>query len=185
MVASAHPPKYWRWVCAWTVCSNPQQIERTVDGLAPHSSILLNFRFWAIESWYSGEKASAKVDGIEIWAKTRSSSINCTGWTRYGGAFPNPWNGNSSDHKCFTDVSVLAPHSANSLTLTFGATVNQSVNDESWAVNRIRFDTPPPTPIPSFQDSLPGDSAEWSPAHTPQNTGDGYVHGPFALIPNK
>lgn len=116
------------------------QIFRTVDNLAPHSLLQLRFRYWAIDSWDNNERGEARVGGRVVWLKTRTSASNCNGWNRYGGQFPNPWNGDNINHKCYTDVNITIPHTSSSFTLTFRGTINQHRSDESWAVNRISLD---------------------------------------------
>ena len=107
------------------------QIFRTVDNLAPHSLLQLRFRYWAIDSWDNNERGEARVGGRVVWLKTRTSASNCNGWNRYGGQFPNPWNGDNINHKCYTDVNITIPHTSSSFTLTFRGTINQHRSDES------------------------------------------------------
>ena len=112
-------------------------------------NVRIQLRYWAIDSWDGGEAGRLKVDGVEVWSKTRQSYGNCDGgWTNAGSSagIPDPWNGNGNQI-CYYDVDVTVnvggTSTKNSFQLTLTADINSAKTDESWAFNRLKISKQP------------------------------------------
>ena len=89
-----------------------------------------------MDSW-DNEYAYLNVDGVRRWDLYRTDYNTCNnGWSPYSGSFPNPWNGDDAWDKCYYDVDVTVPHTASSLLLRIGSTIDSPTADESWGFSK-------------------------------------------------
>ena len=111
------------------------QVSKTFTSLPAHTSLKIQASFHFIDAW-TGESAylMASMDSSTqyyVWADTyragqASSAINMCG-ARYGEA------------KFLVPIDVVIPHSSDSVTLTFGTTLDQDPCDESWGVSKLHL----------------------------------------------
>ncbi len=77
------------------------------------------------------------VDGRNVFNRVKGS---CSfPWQTYNGVFPNPWNGDVTADKCFTNVDIVVPHTSWNMTLEVYSSVTQGLADESFLFDDIRI----------------------------------------------
>jgi hypothetical protein len=112
------------------------EVYKTYENLPSHSSLKAQLTFHFIDAW-TGEMAYLKANlgkngaNVMIWSETykagqASNSINVCG-------------GHYGEGQYATHVEVSIPHSASSLKLTFGSTLDQDPGDESWGVSNMQI----------------------------------------------
>lgn len=117
--------------CVFSVGS----VTKTFITLPPHTSLKIQATFHFIDAW-AGESAYliASMDDNSlyyVWADSyragqATSSINLCG-------------GHYGEAKFQVPIDVTIPHSLDTLTLTFGSTLDQDPCDESWGVSRLQL----------------------------------------------
>lgn len=109
-------------------------VSKTFTAIPPHSSLKIQASFHFIDAW-AGESAylMASMEGSQyyVWvdsyrAGQASSAINMCGG-RYGEA------------KFQVPIDVSIPHTSDTLTLTFGTTLDQDPCDESWGISKLQL----------------------------------------------
>ena len=61
--------------------------------------------------------------------------VRSNGWSLYDGVFLNPWL--NAEQDCYMDADVTVAHTANTMTLRFGANLDSPGDDESWAFSGL------------------------------------------------
>ena len=108
----------------------------TNPGWARPWGMRLQLRYWAIDSWDSGERAYVFVDDVEVWSFSRASSSGCSPFASYIGEsnIPAPFRGLA----CYFDVDVVVGLAGrSSFVLTLGSTIKSGAHDESWGFGRV------------------------------------------------
>ena len=65
--------------------------------IAKPSAVRIRLRYWAIDSWNTGERASIKINGVEVWGETRDVTPHLT--IAHGKNFGSTKNERSEDYK--------------------------------------------------------------------------------------
>ena len=104
-------------------------ISDTVSTLGiSHAEARLNLNYVKLDSW-DGETAYVQIDGTTVWSASLyyySGSEVC-GWNRgYAGSYDD-----------IEVVSEIASHSAATLTVLAGSTLNQDPYDESFGIDDV------------------------------------------------
>jgi len=104
------------------------EVSKTFRKLAAHKELRLKCNYHFIDAW-EGETAYAKVDHMYVWTdsydhNTAKAGINVCGAPAAEAKFAVP-------------IDVVIPHNATSVTVTFGATLDQSPFEQSWGVDDI------------------------------------------------
>merc|ERR1711998_284717 len=104
------------------------EVSKTFRKLAAHKELRLKLNYHFIDAW-EGETAYAKVDHMYVWTdsydhNTAKAGINVCGAPAAEAKFAVP-------------IDVVIPHNATSVTVTFGATLDQSPFEQSWGVDDI------------------------------------------------
>ena len=143
----------------------------TLTGLAPHSSVTLNFDFYAIESWDGNGPNGGGIDNFRV--DQNGSNILLTNFAnfRYGNTqafslatpnglgFANPPRSGAFDNghlgygvADFGDstyrLSLTFASSSPTLALAFTSLQNQPPGDEGWGLDNVRVSISP-VPEPS------------------------------------
>ena len=115
--------------------------EQTFRNLGMHSTLSLNFRYFAVGSW-DAERAVVWVDGERVWRSDEQSQGSCpSGWEAGGdvlmdrvSADPAPATSSPLDYRkvCYVDVSLVVPHYSDTVTLRFGSTLDEDVDNEAF-----------------------------------------------------
>jgi len=158
-------------------------IENTFGPFKRHSQLRLKARFWMIDSWDGYESGYIKVDGAIWWSQLRTVSavktLDGDTCVPYNGNFPNPWNGDAKEHKCYWDVDVTKEHTSTTAIVTFTSSNDQGVQDEAFGFNRLELSTDgEKIKMVLEAEDRPITPAGWTNAKTTM-TGDGLVHGPW------
>lgn len=109
-----------------------------LDGLPPHSSLIVDFTFLAIDSWDS-EVASMFISDTLVWSQMVKHSDS-----EHGNVCANDWSDN------FYTVSVEVEHFQETLDMVFQASINSAATDETWAIADVTVRTeldPSYTPV--------------------------------------
>jgi hypothetical protein len=105
------------------------EIDITVDTYAiSHTETWVELAYAKLDSW-DGELAYVEVDGTTVWSDNLyyyDGSEVC-GWNR-------GWSGSYDD---LHDISEITGHTAGSLTLVAGSTLDQSSTDESFGIDDV------------------------------------------------
>ena len=93
-----------------------------------HTEAWAEIEYIALDSW-DGETAYVQVDGTSLWSQSQnnhsSSYSEVCGWNRgYYGSYDSLWT-----------VSATLSHSASTLTLLGGSTLDQDAGDESFGLD--------------------------------------------------
>jgi len=105
------------------------EVHKTFHKLtAPHKELRLKANFHFIDSW-EGETGYAKLNNQFVWADTYDHTTAKTGINICGAV--------AAEGKFATPIDVVIPHNTSILTVTFGATLDQSPYDESWGVDDV------------------------------------------------
>jgi hypothetical protein len=102
-----------------------------LDLLPPHSQMTVSFTFMAIDEW-DGERASALVDGAEVWYDNFDTD-DTTAVELCGGSSGNKDN--------VVVVSKTFEHFGVGADLVFTATIDELYDDETWAVADVKVET--------------------------------------------
>jgi|GEM_PF-1032615 hypothetical protein len=95
-----------------------------------HSQSWVQLYYAALDSW-DGELAYVQVDGSTVWAQNQNNHstayMEVCGWNRgYLGSFDSEWA-----------VSQMGAHSASSISLLAGSTLDQDPTDESFGIDNV------------------------------------------------
>ncbi len=151
--------------------------EKTFRNLAMHSTLSLNFRYFGVGTW-DAERAMVWVDGELVWRSDELSGGSCSsGWAagsdvlmgskisedaegrrrrqlrKGGGHTPAPPPALNYGQVCYTDISLVVPHHSDSITLRFGSTLDEHVDNEAFFFGDITANIcaqlgPRPSPAP-------------------------------------
>lgn len=130
--------------------------EKTFRNLAMHSTLSLRFRYFGVGTW-DAERAMVWVDGEPVWRSDELSGGSCSsGWEAGGdvlmglssedvegrrrrrqlrsggGSTPAPPPALNYGQVCYADVSLIVPHHSDSITLRFGSTLDEHVDNEAF-----------------------------------------------------
>lgn len=94
----------------------------SLNSASSHTLARVSFIFWSMGEWSSGEKGYLDIDGTEVWAKERSDSYSCTGWTDCGLRFSDA----PQNVSCCQLVSRSFNHDANDMKITIGSNIGNS-----------------------------------------------------------
>jgi len=106
------------------------QVSKTFTNLPPHTQIRLNAKYMFIDSW-DGESGYAKVDNSLVWTETYN---HADGDLKHG---INICGNETPERKFGRTVDVTVPHTADSVTVIFGATTDEHPCDESFGVDAV------------------------------------------------
>jgi len=106
------------------------QVSKTFGNLPPHSQIRINAKYMFIDSW-DGESGYLKVDNNLVWTESYN---HAEGDTKHG---INLCGNETPERKFGRSIDVTVPHSAESITLVFGATTDEHPCDESFGVDSV------------------------------------------------
>lgn len=106
------------------------EASRVFGSIPTHTMIRITARFHFIDSW-DGESAYTKIDGEYVWVDSHVSNGSSDGLSICGGPHP--------DTKMGTLVDVSLPHTADSLNLVFGSTLDGNSCEKSWGVDDIHL----------------------------------------------
>ena len=98
-------------------------VTRSID-VVSGSQVRFQLVFWSVDSWDTGEKGYLKVDGVEVWSKTRSKWPDCTGWT-YADDTVAPeihtvHNDGDAPARCYSEVDVTVTVLSGSVVVEIG-----------------------------------------------------------------
>jgi hypothetical protein len=93
-----------------------------------HSKVLVRLDYYAIDSW-DGEMAYVEVGGWRCWER----------WPNMGQGGNNIC-GNSSGHRDAVYLAECAvPHTASTITVVVGSSLNQDPTDESFGIDDVEI----------------------------------------------
>jgi len=101
--------------------------QKSVSVLPAHTQLKLALDFRRIDSW-DGESGWLQLDGATVWTK---SGVYYNG-TQLCGAAPGNWVEEN------WPVAYQGAHSATSVTVRAGSTLDQNAYDESWAIDNAQ-----------------------------------------------
>jgi hypothetical protein len=93
----------------------------------PHSEVMVRLTYWFGDSW-DGEWAYVKLDNYSVWSRSRgynppgSENICGAGWTEF-----------------LENVEGTISHTANTIRVTVGSTLDQPANDEWWGIDNVEI----------------------------------------------
>jgi hypothetical protein len=110
------------WMNGSMSISNNSYSSQLFSAPFPHSSYHMEFQYYFYRTW-DGEIGYSRIDGATVWSQN---------WYY-------TWHGNGNSHWGTSSVNeeVSGAHSASTLSLQFGNTLNQSFSDEGSSVNSI------------------------------------------------
>jgi len=112
------------------------------------TEVTIDFRYWAISTWDTGETAQLLVNNSSEWSSTVASWNGVTSpWTLYSGV-QFPGNNHGRNLTRYQDISVSIAFSGTSLDVDFRGNLNQVETDESWAVSDINISDNSNAPVP-------------------------------------
>eukprot|EP00912_Choanoflagellata_sp_UC4_P000850 UC4_evm1s524 len=114
-------------------------ISKIYPNLPKHSKIRISLRYFAVDTWDSGEKAFVKIDGIEKWSRLRKNWRNCGSW----GTLNDLWS--PERKQCYVDIEKMIDHSDASATITIGVNhmnnyEGKNIDDEYWAFDSFKIE---------------------------------------------
>jgi hypothetical protein len=111
-------------------CKNVNgEVTKTYTGLPEHTHIRVQARYHFLDSW-EGETAFAKIDNKIVWTDTNDvRGLNPDTKSICGGEH--------ADSKFSVPVDVTTRHSADSITISFGATLDEHPCDESFGIDDV------------------------------------------------
>jgi len=106
--------------------NNVPWVQKTVDlsGI-PHTEVNAEAEFIKIDSW-DNHQFYVNIDGSRVWT---SANILYTEGTQQCGSGSASWN-----EEAYVGGGALA-HTADSVVVRFGSTIDQGATDESWGIN--------------------------------------------------
>ena len=115
----------------YKVLGSGAYVEKTFDliGAPAHGLVRVEFEFFFIDSWDSGEEARMYVDSELAWSS--ASDFHHHGGQNYCG-----WS--IFDDKPAVSVSADVLSSASNVTVRFTTTLDQDPTDESWGIQNVR-----------------------------------------------
>jgi hypothetical protein len=152
--------------------------EKTFRNLAMHNTLSLNFRYFGVGTW-DAERAVVWVDGERVWRSEELSGGSCSsGWENGGdvliniigedaegrrrqlrkGGCNNPPPPPALNYRqvCYADVSLVVPHHSDSITLRFGSTLDEHLENEAFLFGDVTADVCAPLAPRSSQPPLSG-----------------------------
>lgn len=104
------------------------EVKKTFENLPAHKMLRVVANFHFIDAW-TGEYAYSRVDDNYVWTDTYSheasaGSVNVCGRSTAEGKFAVP-------------IEVSIPHTGSKAKVSFGSTIDQDPDDESWGVSSV------------------------------------------------
>jgi hypothetical protein len=106
------------------------ELTKTFTKLPPHTHLRVTAKYMFIDSW-DGESGFMKIDGNTVWVQTHNHAeadakhaINLCG-------------GPAPETRFGIPIYVTIPHTAESATVSFGATLDEHPCDESFGVDSV------------------------------------------------
>jgi len=103
------------------------EVTKTFSGLPPHTHIRVQARYHFLDSW-EGESAFAKVDNRIVWTEVNDMR---------GLDLPSFCGGDHPDGKFSVPVDVTLKHSAESIVVAFGSTLDEHPCNESFGIDDV------------------------------------------------
>eukprot|EP00299_Pterocystis_sp_00344_P002641 c1297_g1_i1.p1 GENE.c1297_g1_i1~~c1297_g1_i1.p1 ORF type:complete len:264 (-),score=57.15 c1297_g1_i1:84-875(-) len=106
-----------------------KEVKKVFTGLAEHKFLRLQARFHFLDSW-EGEQAFAKLGDRVVWTDTNDVR----------GMHPNSLNicgGDHPDLKMSVPIDVTIPHTGDSVSVSFGSTLDEHPCNESFGVDDV------------------------------------------------
>jgi hypothetical protein len=138
----------------------------TLSGLAVHTSVTVDFDFFALDSWDGNDTSFgpdffAVMNGGTVLFETTITNFSCTNCQSFPGPFPSSNNGrtgatpgisNLGFNTGFPDgiyhMTQTFAHSTSTLTLGFRGRNLQSLGDEGWGLDNVSVSTETTTGVP-------------------------------------
>jgi hypothetical protein len=106
-----------------------EEVTKTFTNLGEHKFLRLQARYHFLDSW-EGESAFAKIEGRNVWLDVNDVR----------GMHPNTLNacgGEHPDMKMSVPIDVTIPHTADSVVVSFGSTLDEHPCNESFGVDDV------------------------------------------------
>jgi hypothetical protein len=110
------------------------ELTKVYADLPPHTQIRITAKYMFIDSW-DGESGFLKVDGNHAWVESYN---HADGDLKHG---INICGNETPERKFGTPIDVTIPHTASSVTLSFGATTDEHSCDESFGIDSVMIFT--------------------------------------------
>jgi len=110
------------------------ELTKTFTNLPAHTQLRVAAKYMFIDSW-DGESGFMKIDGNTVWVDTHN---HATADAKHA---LNVCGGPAPETKFGTPVYVTVPHTGNSVTISFGATLDEHPCDESFGVDNVMIFT--------------------------------------------
>jgi len=103
------------------------EVTKTFKGLSEHTHIRIQARYHFLDSW-EGETAYAKIENRVVWTDTNDMR---------GLDFPSFCGGEHPDGKFSVPIDVTMRHSGESITVSFGSTLDEHPCNESFGIDDV------------------------------------------------
>jgi len=110
------------------------ELTKTFTGLPPHSQVRVVAKYMMIDSW-DNESGYMKADGNTVWIDTYN---HAAGDEKHG---INVCGNATPERKLSSPIDITIPHSGSSVTLSFGATLDEHACDESFGIDSVMIFT--------------------------------------------
>jgi hypothetical protein len=104
-------------------------VNKTFTNLPTHTELRIVFDYNFIDSW-DGESAYANIDSTRRWTQPFTGASVSLENNICGGSW-----GDTLKHP----VEIHVAHTASSVNVLFGSSLDQAANDESWGVDNVRI----------------------------------------------
>jgi len=105
-------------------------LTKTYTSLPPHTQVRINAQYLFIDSW-DGESGYLKVGDNIVWSEAYNHAHGEKGHGL------NVCGNETPERRFNRPVDVVIPHTADSLTITFGATTDEHPCDESYGIDSV------------------------------------------------
>jgi len=106
------------------------EVSKTFAQLPPHSQVRIVAKYMFIDSW-DGETGFLKVDNKPVWLESYNHK---DGDSTHG---INICGNETPERRFGRTIDITVPHTASSVSLTFGATTDEHACDESFGVANV------------------------------------------------
>lgn len=106
------------------------ELTKTFSGLPPHTQVRVSAKYMFIDSW-DGESGFMSIDNNKVWVDTYN---HAHGEAAHG---INLCGNDAPERRFGVPIDVTIPHTGDSITLAFGATLDEHPCDESFAVDSV------------------------------------------------
>lgn len=104
------------------------EVKKTFDNLPAHKQLRMVATFHFIDAW-SGEYGYSRIDDNYVWTDTYDHVA--------AGGSVNVCGGRTAEGKFAVPIEVSIPHTASKAKISFGSTIDQDPDDESWGVSQV------------------------------------------------